>query len=108
MKKINWKKIFLRIGQSVIICFFNAASFVWLIMNFVGDQDIVYGSKVVNVSFFDTLDFKWKALIYLLMVLGIVVSYVFLKFLYKNHRQTKQNEIEDKRIDKFTKILEGK
>lgn len=117
---MNWKKF----GYIVLLCFIllviNGATFAWLVMNFYGDLDttiIIAGVKRhLNVAFWDTLDFKFKAITYALMFLGAFGSYGFIKLFYKNNRESKQIERErkekketnDSNMRIIEKIIEGK
>lgn len=114
-KEWNWNQIGWRILQAIIIFIANGGSFAWLIMNFYGDvpvEIIMLGVKqTINVAFWDTLDFKWKALVYGCMVIGVILSVLFIKFLYKNKKdkkyQQESNEKLDKIADRIIKKSEG-
>lgn len=117
---MNWKKagyIFLLV---FIVFVLNSASIAWLVMNFYGDTnitlDIAGAHRELNVAFWDTLSYKYKAITYALMVAGGFSSFGFIKLFYKNNRETKHRQ-EDKQAakqqtDAFTKtiekIMEGK
>ena len=110
MKKINWKQIGWRIIQSFILLFMNGASVAYFVM------DCVYGdvtSKGYEISYFQILPVKWRLLIYLLMIVGVIVSFYFVKLLWKNKQAKKYREIKEEENnnqkslnDKLTKIID--
>lgn len=117
---MNWKKAGYIFLLAFIVFVLNGASIAWLVMNFYGDTnvilDIAGAHRELNVAFWDTLSYKYKAITYALMVFGGFGSFGFIKLFYKNNRQTKQRK-EDQQLakaqtDAFTKtiekIIEGK
>lgn len=115
-----WKKIGYLTLLALILIIINAASIAWLVMNFYGDVNTTISiagiDREINVAFWDTLSYKYKAITYALMVLGGFGSFGFIKLFYKNNRETKHRQ-EDKeaakqQTDAFTKtiekIMEGK
>lgn len=113
-----------KIGYICLLVFLlilaNAATFAWLTMNFYGDLETIVKiagvERSLNVAFWDTLSFKYKALTFAAMFAGYGISFALIKLFYKNNRQTKQiqqqQEFEEKKQDNWIKhmekILEGK
>lgn len=110
IKEWNWNQIGWRILQAIIIFIANGGSFAWLIMNFYGDVPVeitMLGVKqTINVAFWDTLDFKWKALVYGCMVIGVILSILWIKLLWKNKQAKKDRELEKEKNDKLEKLAD--
>lgn len=97
---MNWKKIGWRIFQFFLILILNTSSITWLITNVVGNQTVTISiggvNKEVDVSFWDTLSLKWRVLVLVFAVIGVVLSILFIKLLWKNHREDTRLRREDK------------
>ena len=138
---INWKQIGWRTLQGFILFIINGATFAFIVMNMI-NLDIVIEGKSFELSYWEALsnktlynlvellgdknivlnnlpDYHWynTMLVYLFMILGILCSYAFIKILYKNHKENKQNqrqeqlelrkiEAQEKQNDKISQILD--
>lgn len=110
IKEWNWKQIGWRVLQSLIIFIMNSANFAFIVMKMIniGEPVETLGHKTIQLDFVDCLDFKYKIILYILMILGIVGSFLFIKFLYKNKKEKQKIEKEDKFNKNIEKILGGK
>ena len=111
------KTILWNVLKAFFIFIINSASYAFLVMNFVWAETLYYANgRAVDVSFWDSLDFKFKALVIALMVIGGVITYLLLKLFYKNFKEKenwkRQEQLEIKKEENFNKkidkILEGK
>ena len=53
-------------------------------------------TREIDVSFWDTLRLKWKVLVLVFAVVGAILSILFIKLLWKNHREDTRIKREDK------------
>lgn len=98
--KINWNKVMWRSAQSFLVFIMNGAIFAWFVMNFYGNGEVDTPLGIIEYSYWDTLSLKFKIIVYLVGVVGVLASIVLVKFLYQEHRQ-------DKRVEKQTKELKN-
>ncbi len=116
MKKINWNKVGWRTLQALTINIFNGATWFWIVANFVGNQEVDLGKYKIDVSYFDLLSWWQHGLVYLFMVIGVLLTFGFVKLLYRNHREDKQLEkqaqVQENQskvlLENIQKIVEGK
>ena len=93
----------------------NGASWAWLVMNFVGNQEIEIDmlgvKKVIDVSFWDTLSNRYKILVYVLMIAAIVLTIWLIAKMYQHHREDhkfiREGKIKDE-IERKEKLLQLK
>ncbi len=124
------KNILWRVLQAFLIIAFNTATITCLVMNII-PVEVSIENKTTELSYWDCLTNKalyyilenkndWipqyhfynKFIFYFFMGLGALISYSFIKFLYKNHREDKQFEkkqdLEEKRLNKILDKIEKK
>ncbi len=127
--KINWNKVGWRTLQFLVLLILNAATIAFLVMKVVdyGDTGIPYWivmtTKLGNLynDYPSILNFYeyhwyWKWVVYAFMFFGWLCSFGFIKLLYRNHREDKQNKLQNENqekqnkalLDSVQKIMEGK
>ncbi len=128
--KINWNKVGWRTLQFLVLLIINAATIAFIVLHMIdfGDSGLSYwlvmsNNISKNPAFSEVLDkfhyvYHWynKFLVYLFMLIGWLMSYGFIKLLYKNHREDKQNKLQNENqekqnkalLDSVQKIMEGK
>lgn len=105
LKNINWKNVGWRSLQAFIVAILNTPLWVMIIGNVVGstkwyqlEDGEVIGEK--TDFWFSDLDMSHKAIIIGFIVVGIILSFALIKFLYIQKR-------DDKRMEKQTKELKN-
>lgn len=108
-KKINWKNIGWRTLQSLIILFANGGTISFFVMKCIdiGDE-VKFGDKVIQLDFIDALPFKFKIMVYISIVVGIAVSYLFIKFLWKERKEKNIRKEEMSNEEKRESVLDKK
>ena len=93
----------------------NGASWAWLAMNFIGNQEIEIDmlgvKKVIDVSYWDTLSNRYKILVYVLMIAAIVLTIWLIAKMYQHYREDhkfiREGKIKDE-IERKEKLLQLK
>lgn len=108
IKEWNWKQIGWRILQGIIIFIINGASISFGIMKCVNvGEPVKIGEKYIQLDYLDALEFKYRIIIYLLMILGGIATFFFIKFLYKNKQANKDRDLANKQYELEQKKLEA-
>lgn len=105
IKNLDWTKI----GWTILKIFFfiviNGGGISLLIMSNVEIGSVQWKGENVSISYFSFLETGWKIFMWLLATLGVVASYLYLKFLYNIYREDKKEkrtiERENKNIEKY-------
>lgn len=117
---MKWRKWGFRFLKGLGLFTLNGASWAWLVMNFIGNQEIEIDmlgvKKVIDVSFWDTLSNRYKILVYVLMIATIVLTIWLIAKMYQHYREDHKfiregkikNEIETKEKQIMLKQLEKK
>lgn len=132
-KKIDWKKVGWRTLQVLLIIVINGATIAWFVMNCISvgelnGSDISYWDCMISKPLFqmiqdtiaqgDTSKFiQWvtppeyhfynKFLVYIFMLAGYVLTFLFIKLLYNNHREDKKEAKEDERQVAFINAMKS-
>ena len=93
----------------------NGASWAWLVMNFIGNQEIEIDmlgvKKVIDVSYWDTLSNRYKLVVYILMISAIVLTIWLIAKMYQHYREDhkfiREGKIKDE-IERKEKLLQLK
>ena len=93
----------------------NGASWAWLVMNFIGNQeieiDMLGAKKVIDVSYWDTLSNRYKLVVYILMISAIVLTIWLIAKMYQHYREDhkfiREGKIKDE-IERKEKLLQLK
>ena len=93
----------------------NGASWAWLVMNFIGNQEIEIDmmgvKKVIDVSYWDTLSNRYKLVVYILMISAIVLTIWLMAKMYQHYREDhkfiREGKIKDE-IERKEKLLQLK
>ena len=93
----------------------NGASWAWLVMNFIGNQEIEIDmlgvKKVIDVSYWDTLSNRYKLVVYILMISAIVLTRWLIAKMYQHYREDhkfiREGKIKDE-IERKEKLLQLK
>lgn len=134
-KQIDWKQVAWRVLQFFIIIFINSATIVWLVLHMIQIDVAINGVVVGQLNYWDAMsndniynlianlgtleglvgkitswlpDYHWynSMVVYLFMILGIVLTVFFVKFLYKNNKDKKKEAIENEKNEKWNKTFE--
>lgn len=113
--KFSWSKFFWRLLQTIIICVLNAGLIFFIVQKCIGMEVQLSNGKTMEVSLIEYWKWmkvwRWYYNIFLWggIVAGVLLSYLFIKILYQNHRDDKKEKARDKkeseRMDKFSKEM---
>lgn len=111
-KQIDWKQIGWRFLQALIILLMLSPIIVYIVLNNVDFSDtglnyylVMSNKEIVEIMQEKGLilwyDYHWyyKFLLWLFMILGVILTIVFIKFLYKNNKERKNREYDQERED---------
>ena len=112
---MKWKKWGFRFLQGLGLFTLNGASWAWLVMNFIGNQEIEIDmlgvKKVIDVSYWDTLSNRYKLVVYILMISAIVLTIWLIAKMYQHYREDhkfiREGKIKDE-IERKEKLLQLK
>lgn len=112
---MKWKKWGFRFLKGLGLFTLNGASWAWLVMNFIGNQEIEIDmlgvKKVIDVSFWDTLSNRYKLVVYILMIAAIVLTIWLIAKMYQHYREDhkfiREGKIKDE-IERKEKLLQLK
>lgn len=76
-KKVGWITL-----ATFIYAIVNGASIAWLAMKFIGNGVMETPFGLVEFDYFETLDLKWRALIYAFILVGLLISFAITKILF--------------------------
>ena len=117
--------IWWRLSQALFIFLLNGGWISFFVMNFInyeqGDISFSYWDALANKAVFEIAKvtncgwsfvdnqyhFYWKVIVYLVMIIGPIITFFFIKFLYKNQRQWKLTRLA-KKDSLEQKIIEDK
>ncbi len=129
-KKIDWKKVGWRTLQVLLIIIINGATVAWFVMNCIdlgqlNGTSVSYWDAISSKPLFElmkqTSDNAWikqwanahpyhfwyKFLVYIFMLVGYILTFLFIKLLYNNHRENKNQEREDIRSENFINAMKS-
>lgn len=112
MKKIDWKQFGWRFLQALIILTLNTPLILFIVFKIVDVETIKFGSvslwNALTIKVFEYSGYHWynDFLIYLFMILGIILTILFVKFLYKNNKDKKKEKKEDEKSEMWNKTFE--
>lgn len=95
---LYWALMFL----ILVIC--NAATIVWIVGNFVWAETVEWANKTYQISWFDQLTNTHKALVYLFMGVGFIMSVCFVKWLFIDTITQLRDKAKEKKKDLYKKF----
>lgn len=118
-KQIDWKNVGWRFLQALIILLMLSPIIVYIVLNNVDFSDtglnyylVMSNKEIVEIMQEKGLilwyDYHWyyKFLLWLFMILGAILTIVFIKFLYKNNKEKKREQKDDEKNEKWNKTFE--
>lgn len=92
----------------MVLIIINSASIFWIVANFVwaGEYETTIGNKVItfSYSYFDTLANTHKALVFLFMGVGFVLSVMLVKWLFVDTLTQIREKAKEKKKDLYKKF----
>lgn len=111
-KKVNWKNVGWRFLQFLITLILNIPLILFIVFRIVSVETEKFGSvslwNCLTIKVFEYSGYHWynDFLIYLFMIVGIVLTIMFVKFLYKNNKDKKREKKEDEKNEMWNKTFE--
>lgn len=112
MKKVDWKQVGWRFLQFLIVLLLNTPLILFIVFKIVDVETAKFGSvslwNALTIKVFEYSGYHWynDFLIYLFMILGIILTIMFVKFLYKNNKDKKKEKKEDEKSEMWNKTFE--
>ncbi len=111
IKEWDWKKIGWRALQSLLCVLLNTSSIMLFTQMWLERPQTIDGIQMIRVNCLNN-DWYDKPLMILFAIVGLILTYGFVKLLYRNHREDKnlkkQSDMQDKQIEKLAdKIMKG-
>lgn len=114
MKKIDWKQVGWRFLQFLILLVLNSGLMFFIISKIVDVDTPKFGEvslwNALTIKVFEYSGYAWynDFLIYLSIIVGVILSIMFIKFLYKNRREKIRDEKKIKETDQLITKIFGK
>lgn len=105
-KKAGWISL-----GTLIYAIVNGAGIAWLAMKFIGNGVMETPFGQVQFDYFETLDLKWRALIYAFILVGLLISFGLTKILFnkklEDRRDAKKETAENSRHKEMIEAMQS-